>query len=268
MQKCSQSSILTETGMRSVDSTTRFSDRVADYSRYRPAYPDALLTVLQREIGLSRSSIVADIGSGTGISSDLLLRIGCTVFAVEPNAEMRKAAEARFGNEPRFRSVAARAEATTLGDRSVDVVTAGQAFHWFAAREARAEFIRILRPGGTVALFWNTRRTGGSPFLSAYERLLQQFATDYLQVNHRNVSTPDLRAFFGGDYEARLFPNEQIFDFDGLRGRLLSSSYTPGPEHPDHPLMLAALRQLFDAHHEHGFVRMEYDTELFFGPVA
>ena len=210
--------------MRSVDSTTRFSDRVADYSRYRPAYPDALLTVLRREMGLSQASIIADIGSGTGISSELLLRIGCTVFAVEPNAEMRSAAEARLGNEPRFRSVAARAEATTLADRSVDAVTAGQAFHWFAAREARPEFIRILRPGGTVALFWNTRRTGGSPFLSVYERLLQQFATDYLQVNHRNVSTPDLRAFFGGDYEARVFPNEQIFDFDGLRGRLLSSS--------------------------------------------
>jgi SAM-dependent methyltransferase len=268
VRECSQSSILTETGMRSIDSTTRFSDRVADYGRYRPAYPDALLTVLRREIGLSRSSIVADIGSGTGISSELLLRIACTVFAVEPNAEMRRAAEARLGNEPRFRSIAARAEATTLGDRSVDVVTAGQAFHWFAAREARAEFIRILRPGGTVALFWNTRRTGGSPFLSAYERLLQQFATDYLQVNHRNVSTADLHAFFGGDYEARVFANEQIFDFDGLRGRLLSSSYAPGPQHPDHARMLAALRQLFDAHHEHGFVRMEYDTELFFGPIA
>jgi SAM-dependent methyltransferase len=254
--------------MRCGDSTTRFSNRVADYSRYRPAYPDALLTVLQREIGLSHASIIADIGSGTGISSELLLRSGGTVFAVEPNAEMRRAAEARLGNEPRFRSVAARAEATTLADRSVDAVTAGQAFHWFALREARAEFIRILRPGGMAALFWNTRRTEGSPFLSAYERLLRQFGTDYLQVDHRNVSAPDLRAFFGDGYEARVFPNVQVFDFDGLRGRLLSSSYAPGPQHPDHARMLAALRQLFDAHHEHGFVRMEYDTELFFGPFA
>jgi ubiquinone/menaquinone biosynthesis C-methylase UbiE len=254
--------------MRSGDSTTRFSNRVADYSRCRPAYPDALLTVLQREIGLSHASIIADIGSGTGISSELLLRSGGTVFAVEPNAEMRRAAEARLGNEPRFRSVAARAEATTLADRSVDAVTAGQAFHWFALREARAEFIRILRPGGMAALFWNTRRTEGSPFLSAYERLLRQFGTDYLQVDHRNVSAPDLRAFFGDGYEARVFPNVQVFDFDGLRGRLLSSSYAPGPQHPDHARMLAALRQLFDAHHEHGFVRMEYDTELFFGPFA
>jgi ubiquinone/menaquinone biosynthesis C-methylase UbiE len=254
--------------MRSGDSTTRFSNRVADYSRCRPAYPDALLTVLQREIGLSHASIIADIGSGTGISSELLLRSGGTVFAVEPNAEMRRAAEARLGSEPRFRSVAARAEATTLADRSVDAVTAGQAFHWFALREARAEFIRILRPGGMAALFWNTRRTEGSPFLSAYERLLRQFGTDYLQVDHRNVSAPDLRAFFGDGYEARVFPNVQVFDFDGLRGRLLSSSYAPGPQHPDHARMLAALRQLFDAHHEHGFVRMEYDTELFFGPFA
>jgi SAM-dependent methyltransferase len=254
--------------MGSVDPTTRFSDRVAAYVRYRPSYPDALLTALQRELGLSSSSVVADIGSGTGISSELLLRTGCTVFAVEPNADMRKAAEARLENEPRFHSVAARAEATTLGDGGVDAVTAGQAFHWFAAVDARAEFMRILRPGGMTALFWNTRRTDGSPFSSAYERLLRQFGTDYTQVDHRNVDASVLRAFFGGTYQSRVFSNAQVFDFDALRGRLLSSSYAPGPEHPNHAGMLAALRELFEAHHEQGRVRMEYDTELFFGPLA
>jgi SAM-dependent methyltransferase len=254
--------------MGGVDPTIRFSDRVADYSRYRPAYPDALLTALQREVGLSAAAVVADIGSGTGISSELLLGIGCKVFAVEPNAEMRGAAEARLANEPRFHSVAGRAEATTLADRSVDAVTAGQAFHWFAAREARAEFIRILQPGGLVAVFWNTRRSEGSPFLSAYEEMLRQFGTDYMQVNHRNVDAEALRLFFGRGYESRVFSNVQVFDFDGLRGRLLSSSYAPGPGHPDHDPMLAALRQVFDAHHENGRVRMEYDTELFFGPIA
>jgi SAM-dependent methyltransferase len=265
---CAQSFILAGTRMGSVDPTTRFSDRVADYVRYRPAYPDALLIALQREVGLSSTSVVADIGSGTGISSELVLRIGCKVFAVEPNADMRRAAEARLGSEPRFHSVAARAEATTLGDGSVDAVTAGQAFHWFAPLDARGEFMRILRPGGMTALFWNTRRTEGSPFLKAYEHLLRQSGTDYAEVDHRNVDASTLRAFFGGPYQSRVFSNAQVFDFDALRGRLLSSSYAPGPEHPDHARMLAALRQLFETHHENGRVRMEYDTELFFGPFA
>jgi SAM-dependent methyltransferase len=254
--------------MGNVDPTARFSDRVADYGRCRPGYPDALLTALQQEIGLSRASAVADIGSGTGIASALLLRIGCTVFAVEPNEEMRRAAEARLASDPRFHSVAGRAESTTLGDRSVDAVTAAQAFHWFATHETRTEVIRILRPGGPAVLFWNTRRTGGTPFLAAYEQLLRTFGTDYLQVNHRNVDAQALAAFFGGPYQSRVFSNLQIFDFDGLRGRLLSSSYVPGPQHPDHEPMIAALGQLFDTHQEAGRVRMEYDTELFFGPVV
>ena len=202
--------------MSGVDPTRRFSNRVADYVRYRPAYPDALLTALQGEAGLSSVSIVADIGSGTGISTELLLRIGCTVFAIEPNAHMRSAAETRLGSEPRFRSVAARAEATTLSDGSVDAVTAGQAFHWFSTPETRTEFIRILRPGGTVALFWNTRRSAGTPFLSADQRLLQDFGTDYAQVDHRKVDTSILRTFFGGPYQSRVFFNAQTFDFDGL----------------------------------------------------
>jgi SAM-dependent methyltransferase len=254
--------------MSGVDPTRRFSNRVADYVRYRPAYPDALLTALQGEAGLSSASIVADIGSGTGISTELLLRIGCTVFAIEPNAHMRSAAETRLGSEPRFRSVAARAEATTLPDGSVDAVTAGQAFHWFSTPETRTEFIRILRPGGTVALFWNTRRSAGTPFLSAYERLLQDFGTDYAQVDHRKVDASILPMFFGGPYQSRVFFNEQTFDFDGLLGRLLSSSYAPGSAHPDHAAMVAALRRLFDEHQQNGRVRMEYDTELFFGRIA
>jgi SAM-dependent methyltransferase len=251
-----------------VDPTTRFSDRVENYVLYRPGYPAALAQALQRDVGLARASMVADIGSGTGASAEMLLGIGCEVFAVEPNAEMRKAAEARLGHETRFHSVAARAEATTLDGGRLDAITAGQAFHWFAVRETRSEFARILRPHAPVALFWNTRRTEGSPFLEAYEQLLHQFGTDYAKVNHRNVDAAALRVFFGGPYQSRVFSNEQAFDYDGLHGRLLSSSYAPGPGHPSYEAMAAALRQLFDRHQHHGRVRMEYETELFFGPLG
>jgi SAM-dependent methyltransferase len=249
------------------DPTARFSDRVADYVKHRPGYPDALATTLQRELGLSSGSIVADIGSGTGISTDLLIRLGCEVFAVEPNADMRRAAESQFSGNARFHSVAGRAEHTTLADASVDAITAGQAFHWFDRVQARRECLRILRPGGKVALFWNTRRVDGTPFLVAYERLLIEFGTDYQQVNHRNVDPTALSAFFGGTFEQRVFDHEQIFDFNGLRGRLLSSSYVPGASDPKHAPMLAALRRIFDEHQHDGRVRFGYDTELFFGPL-
>jgi SAM-dependent methyltransferase len=250
-----------------VDPTARFSDRVANYVRYRPGYPETLCRALEHELGIASGSVVADVGSGTGISTELLLRIGCRVYAIEPNADMRREAEARFEDDVRFHSVAARAEATTLPEARVDAVTAGQAFHWFNVPQSRAEFARILRPAGIAAVFWNTRKTDGSPFLRAYEQLLQEFGTDYRQVNHRNVDDEALSAFFGPSYQSRIFANEQDFDYDGLRGRLLSSSYVPVEGHPRYEPMLSALRRIFDEHQEGGKVHVEYDTELFFGPL-
>lgn len=254
--------------MPSPDPTRRFSDRVADYIRYRPGYPDELLRVVQRETGLDEASVVADVGSGTGISSALLLRAGCTVFAVEPNDPMRQAADELLGDVPGFHSVAGRAEATGLPAMSVSHVTAGQAFHWFDPERARQEFARILRPDGWVVLFWNSRQTETTPFLRGYEELLLRYATDYREVNHRNIDPAVLaRLFAGGTYQAHTFSSEQSFDLQGLTGRLLSSSYAPAAGDPRHVPMLRALNDLFDEHAVDGRVRFEYDTELFFGRV-
>jgi SAM-dependent methyltransferase len=250
------------------DPTSRFSDRVENYVAYRPGYPEALSEALRHEVGLSRASIVADIGSGTGISTDVLLRLGCEVYAVEPNGAMRHAADTRFAGHTRFHSVAARAESTTLADASVDAVCAGQAFHWFDPVPTRREFSRILRPSGRVVLFWNTRRADGTPFLRAYEALLMEFGTDYAQVNHRRIDEAVLAAFFGGRWESRVFVQEQIVDLESLRGRLLSSSYVPGADHPRHAAMLAAVDRLFADHQREGRVRLVYDTELFFGALG
>jgi SAM-dependent methyltransferase len=237
-----------------MDPTRRFSDRVALYVRYRPGYPRALLDALVAEVGLGASSAVADLGSGTGISAELLLRSGCTVYAL--------------GGEERFHSVAGRAEETTLPSESVDLATAGQAFHWFDRPATRAELERILRPGGWVALFWNSRRTEGTPFLAAYEGFLRRFGTDYREVDHERIGDAVLEELFGGRFETRIFPNQQVFDYQGLEGRLLSSSYAPGPGHPDHAPMLRELRRIFDRHEQGGRVRFDYDTRLHLAPLA
>ena len=253
--------------MSGAGATTRFSDRVQNYVRYRPGYPPAVLEVVRAETGLAPGQVVADVGSGTGISAKLFLDAGHPVYAVEPNAEMRAAAEAMLGAAPRFRSVDGSAEATTLPAASVDLVVAAQAFHWFHPARVAAEWRRILRPGGWMVLLWNTRRTDSTPFLRAYEALLREHGTDYSAVNHENVTEESLRTALGEGYGRRVVPSEQVFDFQGLKGRLLSSSYAPNVGHPGHEPMLAELERIFREHQQDGRVRFEYDTEIYFGRV-
>lgn len=248
--------------------TRRFSDRVEYYVRYRPSYPPDVLRILRDETGLTPAHVIADIGSGTGISTALFLANGNTVYAVEPNREMRRAAEERLGSDPQFHSVEGTAEDTTLVSRSVDYVVAGQAFHWFDARRARREVVRILRPGRWDALMWNARKTDITPFLRDYEALLEEFGTDYREVDHTNLSAASFEAFFGpSGYQRRTAPNVQILDFDGLRGRLLSSSYAPLEGDPRHVPMLESLARIFAAHQQNGRIAFHYETEIYFGRV-
>ena len=246
--------------------TKRFSDRVADYVRFRPSYPAEVVATLRHEAGLRPGATVADIGSGTGIFSALLLPHCARVHGVEPNDAMRTAAERMFSGEPRFVSVAATAEATTLPHASADLVTAAQAFHWFDAAACRREFARILRPGGAVALVWNERETTATPFLADYETLLHRHATDYAQVNHANTDARKIAEFFApAGFAIAHFPSEQRCDFEALKGRLLSSSYAPNAGHPGHEPMLADLRDLFERHAKGGAVSLLYSTKLYFG---
>jgi SAM-dependent methyltransferase len=246
------------------DSTTRFSDRVNAYVRHRPGYPDAVLDILHGEAGLATGATVADVGAGTGISSRILLDGGHPVVAVEPNAAMRAAAEAALGGDPRFRVVDGTAENTGLPDASVEAAVAFQAFHWFDAPRARAEWRRILRPGGLAVIIWNARRREGSGFLRGYEALLLRHGTDYAGVNHENVTDDTLRGFFGGAYTRRTAENRQVFDQAGLEGRLVSSSYAPNAGEPGHDDMIRDLRRLFDETQRDGRVVMEYETQILF----
>lgn len=247
------------------DPTHRFTSRVRDYVRARPGYPDAVLDVLREDVGLAPGDVVADLGAGTGLSAEPFLRAGHTVLGVEPNDAMRAAANAELGSRPGWRGVVGSAEATGLDPASVDGVVAAQAFHWFDVEAARLEALRILRPGGWAALLWNTRLTDGTPFLRAYESLLLEFGTDYAQVRHDRRSAAGIRTFFGGPRRTRVLANAQRLDLEGLRARLLSSSYTPAEGDPRRGPMLRRLDQIFHEHARGGTVEIRYDLDVHSG---
>jgi len=248
------------------DATRRFSTRADHYLKARPGYPAAILDAL-REAGMLRDgSVVADIGSGTGLLSELFLQSGYDVMAVEPNAVMRRAGEQRLAGMAGFHSIDGRAEATTLPDASVDLVTVGTAFHWFDRDAARLEFQRILRQNGHVMVSWN-QRDQRSPFMRDYERLLERHANDYRDVRDRDLEERALTALFAPGWITRSFAHAQTFDFDGLADRLLSSSYAPQAGHPGHAAMLSALKTLFDAYARDGRVLFEYLAVMYAGQL-
>ncbi|MDQ8188252.1 class I SAM-dependent methyltransferase [Pelagicoccus sp. SDUM812002] len=244
----------------------RFSDRVETYQKYRPSYPASLLETLIQKAGLTSRSQLVDLGSGTGIFTKLLLEQGLQVTAVEPNAPMREAAETTLRSFPSYRSIDAPAESTGLPDASFDLAVAAQAFHWFEREPCKIEITRILRPGGRVALVWNERLTYGSVFLSEYDALLRDLATDYNRVNHTNISAELISEFFSPNpVTTYSFENAQVFDWRGLRGRCESSSYVPASGHPQHQAFFRELKSLFDRHQAGGTVRFEYQTKLYLG---
>jgi SAM-dependent methyltransferase len=250
--------------MTFADSKQRFSSRVADYVRYRPSYPSALLELLRAECSLRPGHVIADIGSGTGFLGELFLKNGNRVYGIEPNEAMRRAGEEYLASYDGFSSIEGAAEATTLDDAGVDFVTAGQSFHWFEPDSARREFVRILKPGGWMVIVWNDRRTDEAPFTRAYENLLERFGVDYKQVKDAYPETDRIRGFLS-TFSQRDLPSFQMLDWDSLRGRLRSSSFTPTEGHANYAPMMDELRKLFDAHQQDGQVRMDYFTRIYFG---
>jgi ubiquinone/menaquinone biosynthesis C-methylase UbiE len=240
----------------------RFSNRVENYAKYRPDYPREVLDLFRNEMNLEKSSAVADVGSGTGLSARLFLENGNTVFGVEPNEAMRKAAEKLLIDFSNFKSVDGSAENTTLPESSVDLVIAAQAFHWFDQEKTRAEFKRILKDQGFAALIWNERQLDSTPFLRDYEQFLLKFATDYEKVRHENVHGGVLRNFFQKDFVSATFLNVQTHDFEGLKGRVLSSSYMPSEKDLVFESMIAELESLFAKYSENGKIQILYDTKV------
>jgi SAM-dependent methyltransferase len=254
--------------MPAVNSTQRFSSRVDTYVRFRPSYPREIIEILERDCGLTRDSVIADIASGTGIFTRLLLEHGNRVFGIEPNAQMRAAGEEFLAKYPKFASISGTAEATTLPDKSVDLTTCAQAAHWFVREKAMPEFQRILRPGGYLVLIWNDRKMAGSRFSEEYERLVETYGTDYSEVQRLGRVIDGNEFFKEFRCEKRTLANYQDLDYAAVEGRLLSSSYAPERGEPSCAPMLAGLRRIFDECQENGLVRMEYDTNLYFGRLS
>lgn len=246
------------------DSVERFSNRVANYVKYRPGYPPEMMDFFRDQLGLTESSIVADIGSGTGLSAKPFVENGNIVFGVEPNAAMREAAEEFLKEFSNFRSVDGTSTESTLPDDSVDLIVAAQAFHWFEPETTREEFKRILKPDGHVALIWNERQTDSTLFLREYEQLLLKYGRDYVEVRHEQINEQVLSVFFRAEFEKASFPNEQEFDFDGLKGRLLSSSYMPDEADPDYEPLVKELATLFAKYAERDRIKVFYDTNIFY----
>ena len=244
-------------------STERFSDRVSNYVKYRPSYPNEIIQKLTQHCNLNTNSVIADIGSGTGKLTELLLAQDYFVFGVEPNQAMREAAETLFAENDKFVSIDGQSEATGLEDESVDLIVAAQAFHWFEPKATKQEFARVLRPGGFIALVWN-QRDMASPFQQQYDQMLAQYCTEYRDVNHRNITDTEFAAFFSPNaYEVFNFPYAQQFDKASFLGRMYSSSYTPNQGSPQAASLNTAAEQLFDKHQNGGIVEFSYETNLY-----
>lgn len=251
-----------------VDPTQRFTNRVENYLKYRPRYPPQIIPLLEKECGLTRDSLIADIGSGTGFLTELFLQNGNRVLGVEPNAEMRAAGERLLMQYPNFTSIEATAEYTTLAEGSVDFITAGQAFHWFDREKTRSEFARILKPNGWAVIVWNGYEPARTPLLRGYHEVLLRYGTDYREVR-REIEDTHVDKFFGtSEYKVAQFEFQQLFDFEGFQGRMLSASYAPQLGDPNYEPMRNELREVFEANQTNGKVTFDYDTEVYYGRLT
>ncbi|MFW9988406.1 MAG: class I SAM-dependent methyltransferase [Candidatus Odinarchaeota archaeon] len=249
------------------DPKKRFSSRVERYIKFRPSYPKEVIPFLKEKLILSNDSVIADIGSGTGILTELFLKEGNKVYGVEPNIDMRKAGEIQLSKYSNFTSIEGSAENSSLDPKSVDIITVGQAFHWFDLEKTRIEFSRILKPNGWIVLIWNRRDNQKNEFLKDYEEFINKYGTDYKYVKKRIL---DYQKFFGGDYseksyQIQKFYNSQIFDYEGLEGRVLSTSYLPLDDHPSFNSMIIDLKKLFKKHQLNDLVKFEYNTAVIYG---
>lgn len=247
-----------------INPTGRFTNRVENYARYRPSYPHEITELMRDEMNLNENSVVADVGSGTGIFTRLLLEANCSVYGIEPNQAMRQAGDAFLEDFPKFKSIEGTAEKTGLPGQSVTHITSAQAFHWFDVSSTKQEFSRILRFPSFIVLIWNERQLDADTFSSDYGRFLVEYGNDYEKIRKSHAHEKTIRKFFNDDFTVKSYSNVQTLDYEGLKGRTLSSSYMPTEQDHKFPAMIAALEGLFAKHSDAGAVKIYYDTKVFY----
>ena len=249
----------------SLDPISRFSDHSSDYQKYRPGYPDAIITYLEQNIGLNLKKNIADIGSGTGIFTELFLRKGYPVTAVEPNNEMRLQAEEHLGYFRHFKSIGTRAEATLTPSSTIDLITVAQAFHWFDTRQVRAEFLRIAKPEAHVLLVWNILQNK-TPFLKAYQQFKEGFSVS--KPYRDKADKEQVEHFFNGaEIIVQEIYHSRLLDFSELLDYFRSSSYAPLPGDHEYTSAESNLRSIFERFEKNGKVKLEYDAKMFLGKI-
>lgn len=249
-----------------IDSKNRFSDRVDEYAKYRPGYPGSIISFLTEKHSLTPESSIADVGSGTGISSKLFLDLGCQVFGVEPNKEMRDRSKAELQSFEKFIAVDGSAHGTTLPSHSVDFVVVAQALHWFDLKLCKIEFSRILKPNGKVIVLYNQRDEAVSGLAKDYKSLLEKYGRDYKELRHRKHDELVQDNFFKS-FEVKVFSNNQDLNFEGLLGRVQSSSYMPVKGEEKFDLLMSELKSIFDEHNQNGSIRFSYNTHVYVGEI-
>ena len=236
----------------------KFSGRVKEYAQYRARYSAQIIATLETQCGLRKEDVIADIGAGTGMLAELFLEHGNSVIAVEPNAEMLAECAAMQERYPALRTVRAAAEETTLADASVDFVVVGRAFHWFDAERARAEFTRVLRPGGWLVLASVGRRREDTTAVGqAYREVLQRITPEYGEIIKRFDIYDNAEQFFAGSAVLReCFESEELMTLEMLIGQTQSISFAPLEGQPGHAAMVEMLTEFFAQYAVDGVVRM------------
>jgi ubiquinone/menaquinone biosynthesis C-methylase UbiE len=239
----------------------RFLGKTDDYVKFRPGYPIEILDYLSKNHGFSSNAICAEVGSGTGKFSELLLQNKNKVFAVEPNGEMRGAAEKSLTAFQSFKSVSGDSVNTTLEKGSIDFIFCAQALHWFANENTAKEFKRILKPNGRVVIIWNKKAYEKSSFMKGIHKIFIEDCIDFLSVKLENIADKEiLSSLFKDNYDSYSIDTKQTFNLDGLIGRMMSASYAPPEGHPKHQKFISEIKKLFQSEEKKGSVEFLYET--------
>lgn len=244
-----------------------FTGRADYYVRSRPSYPNAVMKILRENHGFTSDLIVADIGCGPGILSRIFLQNGNEVFCIDPNEEMLSSAKRLLSEFGKVKFLRTFAEKTGLDNNSVNVISAGQAFHWFTPEETRNEFKRILKPPGLMILLWNDRTDRPGSYNAEYERIVKKYSPEYHRSGSLALDSKAIQDFYGSGFTSYELRNSQSLDFDGTLGRYLSASYAIGSNNSDYETLLRELEEAFESYQVNGKVAIEYKTRIYVGSV-